>query len=142
MNELEKRILSSNEWGLITILHEAFIEKIDDAITDIQNSDFSKLESVFEHMRDILAELIITFKGDDELGASLRDLYIFINGLITDAFRKKDIGIFLDARRIIKPLFEAFAELSEKNEPNVVSGYTYGKSDLIDSKGSSFDIKK
>lgn len=142
MNSLEQRIFSSNEWGLIALLHESFITRLDESISCIESDPSKDLSSQFEHMRDILAELIVQFKGDDDLGAKLREIYLYLINVITDGFRTKNIAKFLEARRIIEPVMNGFQELSKEQSPKSVSGYTYGKKDLWDSPTSSFDSKQ
>lgn len=143
MKELEKKVLSANEWGLVSMLHEAYIDNAKEAIECITNSTFDKFNQIFENMRDILSELLIAFKNDNEIGLKLKDVYIYQNKLIADAFRKRDIQIFNDTIKIMNPLYECFSILSKDNDPKIVSGYTYGKNDLLDNKASStFDIKK
>lgn len=142
MNSLEQRIFSSNEWGLVALLHEGFTERLEEAVSLIQSDRMEDLSPLFENMRDILAELIVQFNGDDELGQKLRELYIYTNKLITEAFRTKNIDYFAKTRRIIDPLISAFQELSNRQSPKSVSGYTYGKTDILDSSASSFDSKR
>ncbi len=142
MNFLEQRIFSSNEWGLVALLHEGFTERLEEAVSLIQSCSTEDLSPLFENMRDILAELIVQFNGKDELSQKLRELYIYENKLITDAFRTKKMEYFDEARRIILPLTEAFQELSNHQSPKSISGYTYGKTDILDSPISSFDSKR
>ncbi len=142
MNFLEQRIFSANEWGLVALLHEGFTERLEEAVSLIQSDKAKDLAPLFENMRDILAELIVQFNGKDELSQKLRELYIYENKLITDAFRTKKTEHFAEARRIILPLTEAFQKLSTRQAPRSVSGYTYGKTDILDSPASSFDSKR
>lgn len=142
MNSLEQQVFSSNEWGLVAMLHEGFMERLEEVVSLIEANQTEELSPLFENMRDILAELIVQFKGDNELGQKLRELYIFVNKLITDGFRNKNINVFMKARQIMDPLTSAFQELSNRQSPKSVSGYTYGKTDIQDSHISSFDSKR
>lgn len=142
MNSLEQRVFSSNEWGLVALLHEVFIERLDEVISWLESDPSQDLSSTFENMRDILAELTVQFKGEDDLGKKLREIYLFLNKLITDGFRTHEKERFLEARRIIEPVMRGFQELSKEQSPKSVSGYTYGKTDLLNSPTSAFDSKR
>ena len=133
---LEKKILATNNWGLVAILHEALIEDFSMSIEAIEGEDYKNLNGLINNSRDILTELIIIFKDKGELSTNLREIYIFTNKLITEAEIKKDGRIFNQAKEVMLPILEAFKELEEKEEPNIVTGLTYGKSNLEEHRNS------
>lgn len=128
--EIEKRISSTNEAGLVTVIYEAFIDNCEDSIIAMDDKEYEELNYINNNSRDILAELLSTLKGDSKLSNGLRELYIYINELITTGENKKDKSYFEKSIEIIKPLEEAFKELEEKIDPKVLTGLTYGKSNL------------
>lgn len=143
MKDLENRVLSSNTWGLVAMLHEGLIERIDEAVSMVEEGKgHEELNPLFDNIRDILSELTISFKGDTELGMSLKEIYLYVTKVLTDAFRTKDLEAFADAKNMIRPIHEAFIELSLREEPDIVSGLTYGKGDLVNSERSKLDIRK
>lgn len=127
---LEKKILSTNDWGLIALFHEGLIEKFQESSKAIEESEYENLNIIINNCRDILTELLITFKGKDELSTNLRSLYLFTNKLITEGEIKKDASFFEKAIDVIKPLYTGFKSMEMKEEPNIVSGLTYGKDNL------------
>ena len=127
---LEKKISSANDWGLIALLHEGLIERFQEASKAIEENDHENLNIIINNCRDILSELLITFKEKDELSTNIRSLYLFTNKLITEGEIKKDISCFEKAINVIKPIYTGFKALQMKEGPNIVSGLTYGKDNL------------
>lgn len=137
---LEKRILATNDWGLVAMLHEGLVERFEESIESIKEKDYKGLNILINNCRDILTELIINFNGRDELPTSLREIYLFINTMITEGEIKKDISFFDKAKEVINPIYEGFRELEMKEDANVVSGLTYGKEKLEDYNRKSSKI--
>lgn len=127
---LEKRILSTNHWGLVALLHEGLIEKFKESTKSIEKEDYEELNQVINRTREILTELIVIFNERDELSTNLRELYSFTNKLITEGEIKKDKSFFQEAEDIINPIFEGFKELERGETGNIVTGLTYGKTKL------------
>ncbi|KXZ39075.1 flagellar protein FliS [Alkalithermobacter thermoalcaliphilus JW-YL-7 = DSM 7308] len=136
---LASRVMTANDAQLVAILYEGLIDTINEAIENINEKE--KLERAVNKIRDILAELLSTLKGDSDIANNLRSLYIYINRLITDGQAKKDIQKFKDAIKVITPLYEGWSELGEKiskeeginpKKPAIVAGATYGKGHLND----------
>lgn len=129
---LEKRILATNDWGLVAMLHEGLMERFEESIGSIKEKDYTKLNILINSCRDILTELIINFNGREELPTSLREIYLFINTMMTEGEIKKDIFFFKKAKEVINPIYEGFNELEMKEDANIVTGLTYGKERLED----------
>ena len=140
---LEKRILSSNDWGLVAMLHEGLMNRFKECVESIKDRDYARLNLLMDNCRDILTELIITFNERDEVSANLREIYLYTNTMITEGETRRDISIFEKAKDIIKPIYEGFKELELKEEPNIISGLTYGKEKLGDyntKSGKEFQV--
>lgn len=75
---LEKKILSTNDWGLVAMLHEGLLERFEKSIEAIKNEDYDQLSKLINKCRDIFTELLITFQEKDELSTNLREMYIYI----------------------------------------------------------------
>ncbi|MFA5577023.1 MAG: flagellar protein FliS [Tissierellaceae bacterium] len=127
---LEKKILSSNDWGLVAMLHEGLLENLKASSDAVDEEDYERLNSLVNKSRDILTELIVLFREKDQVSIDTRELYLYTNQLITQGEVKKDTGQFEAAKKVILPLWEAFKGLEEKEEPQIVTGLTYGKSEL------------
>ncbi len=127
---LEKRVMSTNEWGLVAMLHEGLMERFEESSKAIEEKDYDKLNKLINNSRDILTELLVTFREKDELSTNLRSLYLYTNNLITEAEIKKDSSYFRKAIDVINPIYIGFKGLELKENPNIVSGLTYGKGNL------------
>lgn len=128
--KLEKKILSTNHWGLLAILHEALIDRFEESTKAVEEKDYDKLNILMNKIRDILTELIIIFNEKDKLSTNLREIYLFTNKMLTEGEIKKEISFFEESIDIINPIFEGFKELEIQEEANIVSGLTYGYRDL------------
>lgn len=133
---LEKKILATNNWGLVAMLHEGLVQNFNISKNAIESKDYEELNRLINNSRDILTELIIIFKNNDELSTDLKEIYIFINKLITEAEIIKDAELFERAKEVIIPIMEGFKELEVKEKPNIVSGLTYGKENLEEYRNS------
>ena len=127
---LEKKILSTNDWGLVALLHEGLIERFRKSTNAIKNEDYEELNILINKARDILTELIVIFNENDDLSTNLRELYSFTNKLITEGEIKKDPSFFQKAEEVIQPILEGFKGLEKEEAGNIVTGLTYGKSNL------------
>lgn len=127
---LEKKILSTNDWGLVGLLHEGLIDRFKESTKAIENEDYGELNLLINKTRDILTELIVIFNENDDLSTNLRELYSFTNKLITDGENKKDPSFFQNAEDLILPILEGFKELEKEEAGSIVTGLTYGKSNL------------
>ena len=130
ITELEKRISTTNDAGLIAILFEKLIDNFNKCILAIDNEEYSKVYELNNSSRDILAELLVQFSGDDETSSSLREINFYINKLITEGEYEKDPFTFQTCIKITTPLCEGFQELEVKEKPKAVAGLTYGKGNL------------
>jgi len=128
--EMEKRISTANEAGLVAILYEVLIENFKDSIQCLEDKKYDELKYINSNSRDILAQLISTLKGDSEIAGNLMSIYIYLNKLMTNGETKKDKTSFENSIKIVKPLYEGFRELEKEQNPKVVTGLTYGKGQL------------
>lgn len=128
--EMEKRISTTNEAGLVTILYEALIDNFKDCIKAIGEENYEELNSINKNSRDILAELLATLEGDSDIAKDLREIYISVNKIITEAERQRDKVSFETVIKIVEPLQSGFKELEREIDPKVVTGMTYGKTNL------------
>lgn len=127
---LKKRILTTNEAGLIAILYEALIHNFTKGIEAIHEEHYEALNRITNHSRDILAELLVQFSGDDEISSNLREINFYINRLITEGEYERDPSLFETSIEVLTPICEGFQQLEIKEEPKSVTGLTYGKNHL------------
>ena len=130
--EIEKRISTTNEAGLVTILYEALIDNFKDSIKAINGKDYNELKHINNNSRAILSELLATLQGDSDIAKNLREIYISLNKIITQGEVEKDSTSYEMAIKIIEPIHSVVVEIEKEIDPKVVTGITYGKGNLDD----------
>lgn len=131
---------------MVALAYDALIENIEDAKKAINSKNKQILNDRIEHNREILAHLTATLgEEEDEISITTKQIYLYINKLITDGVVRNSIESFDEAIRIIIPLRDGWRELSQKlmdlevqnnpntqklSKPNIYTGITYGKDDI------------
>ena len=132
---------------MVALAYEAMIENLEDAKKAIINKDIDLLNDKIDHNREIISHLTATMgEEEDDVSLTTKQLYIYINKLMTDSVIRKDTQILDEAIKIIIPLRDGWRELSKQLQeleakkapsiqsksarPNVYAGMTYGKSDI------------
>lgn len=130
---------------MVALAYDAMIENLEDAKRAITSNDKQTLNEKVDHNREIIAHLTATLgEEDDEISITTKQLYIYINKLITDGVMRSSIEPFDEAIKIILPLRDGWKELSQKlmalesqkvpsaktSKNNVYTGITYGKEDI------------
>ena len=128
--ELERKISTTNNWGLIAMLFNRLVDNFKKSISLIKDQDYGKVEELNNHSRAILTELIVQFSGDDEISSNLREINFYINRLITEGEYERDPSLFETSIEVLTPICEGFQQLEIKEEPKSVTGLTYGKNHL------------
>lgn len=132
----QREILSTNNWGILRILHGEIIEDLSRSIEFLGRGEDSNFLENNEKIKDKLSNLITISKlGDDlRLKDNMRSIYIFINTLINKGEAEKSVEYFRQSIKIIGPIYEGFLEREARASKNIVSGLTYGEKDLRDYK--------
>lgn len=130
--ELEKRISTTNDPGLIALLLDRLIDNFKKSIEAIEEKDYDNILDINNHSRAIMTELLVQFSGDDEISLTLREVNHYVNKLMTQGEYMRDIEAFQTCIKIIEPIQEGFKELEKIERPKAVTGLTYGKNTLDD----------
>ncbi len=146
-DNLSIKIATYSGEQMVALAYEALIENLQDAIDAINLEDKTVLVEKIDHNREILAHLTATMgEEDDEVSLTTKQLYLYINKLMTDAVMRYNIPAIDEAIKIIIPLRDGWKELSLKlmelesqkmqsnqsksEKTSVYTGMTYGKSDV------------
>lgn len=143
---LANRVANANDAQLVAIVYQGLISTLNSAKEHINTENKEELNKSIDKSREILAELLATLQGDSEIANNLRSIYMYVNRSVTEAELKGDITKIDEAIRAINPLYEAWQELGERDEkdivdglssaskkgPAIVAGMTYGKGQLND----------
>ena len=132
---------------MVALAYDAMIENLENAKKMISSNNEQILNDKIDHNREILAHLTATMgEEDDEISITTKQLYIYINKLMTDGVMRKDTEPLDESIKIIVPLRDGWKELSMKlmnleaqktpnmqsksSKSNVYAGMTYGKDDI------------
>lgn len=129
-SELEKRIMTTNDAGLIAILLEKLIDNFKSCKVCIERKAYGELMDINNNSRDIFGEIIFQFSGNDEISSRIREIILYVNKLITEGEYKKDISYYDTSIKVLSPMVEGFQKLEVKDTPKAVAGITYGKGNL------------
>ena len=146
-DDLAVKIATYTGEQMVALAYEAMIENLEDAKKAIINKDIDLLNDKIDHNREIISHLTATMgEEEDDVSLTTKQLYIYINKLMTGSVIRKDTQILDEAIKIIIPLRDGWRELSKQLQeleaqkapsiqsksvrPNVYAGMTYGKSDI------------
>ena len=146
-DDLAVKIATYTGEQMVALAYEAMIENLEDAKNAIINKDLDLLNDKIDHNREIISHLTATMgEEEDNVSLTTKQLYLYINKLMTDSVIRKDTQILDEAIKIIIPLRDGWRELSKQlqeleakkapsiqsksSRPNVYAGMTYGKSDI------------
>lgn len=139
---LAQKVANASEAELVVMLLEGLLNRFDDGIAAVEAGEPVKLKTSVDKVRAILAELLATLWGDSEVAISTRQIYIYLNKLVTDAGNRSVKEPLEEAKRVLKPLLEAWQQVAKNPQPldaastkgpSVVAGMTYGKGTLNES---------
>ncbi len=137
---LFNRVTTANGTQLVVILYEELMEWLKQATKSISEDKTEELYLCISKGRDILSELLSTLEGNSEISTNLRNLYLYVNRLMTEAVNQRNKSKLEEAIKVLTPLCDAWKQLSEGMQDNVspnkgttrVTGFTYGKNQLND----------
>lgn len=140
--QLAKKIEEANASELVVLMLEGMMNRFDDGIQAVENKDEAALKTAVDKARAILAELLATLWGDSEVAISTRQIYYYLNKLVTDAGNRQVSEPLVEAKKVLKPLLDGWqqvarnpqaAETAYTKGPSVMAGMTYGKGTLNES---------
>lgn len=135
-DDLGMRIATSNGAGLVALLYEGLIENMKEIMSNM--NDKETIVERLDNSRDILSHLMATLGEDDELTLNTKNIYLYVNRLMTEGYNNNSIQKYEEVIKVITPLWEAWNELSltdtsktvEAPKPSVVAGMTYGRNNM------------
>lgn len=128
---------------MVMLAYDALIENLELGKQMIVEKNMEELDRLLDHNREILAHLNATLgEESNEITDTTRQLYIYINRLMTGGRLKLSHELLEEAIRVLKPLRDGWKELSEnlmekrqhqgnqQEGKGVYAGMTYGKKDI------------
>jgi flagellar secretion chaperone FliS len=99
---------------LLVLLYERLLRDLDDAIIGIGRLDVTGAHDALTHAQDIVAELHSALDLDRWEGAqAMADLYIYLADLLARANMTKSAPLVAEARKLIQPLRDTWAEAAQ-----------------------------
>ncbi|SMP67307.1 flagellar protein FliS [Anoxynatronum buryatiense] len=147
--KLEQQVAQASDAELVVLLLEGINTRLDEGIGAVTSGDHELLETAVAKIRAILGELLATLWGDSEVAIQSRQIYLYMNKLVTDAGNRRANEPLEEAKKVLKPLLDGWQHLVKHPElaeaptstqgPSVVAGMTYGKGTLNESVMNSGD---
>lgn len=138
--EFTRRLSCCNRGEMIVIMYDILFAYLDEGIQAKEAGDYPAFKSAVNHAQQVICRLMDDLDFNYEIAGSLFAEYQFVNKLLSLAICKNTSQNLEDAKRILKNLYEAFAEASrhDTSEPlmehtqQVVAGMTYQKGCLTE----------
>lgn len=134
----KRRITAGNRTEIINVLYEMYFVYAEDGANAMANSDLAAAHDALRHAEQVVLHLKQALDFKYELSSELYPLYDFVQRALARSNYKADTSGIEEAGRIMKPLQEAFFEISKADDSapmmrhteNLVAGMTYGKNDV------------
>ena len=138
---LTQKVMNASDSELVVMLLEGMMNRFDDGITAVIYGEPEKLQIAVDKVRAILAELLATLWGNSEVAISTRQIYMYLNKLVTDSGNRGIKEPLEEAKQVLKPLLDAWQQVARNPQPmtaytrgpSIVAGMTYGKGTLNES---------
>jgi len=136
---IEREILSTNNWGVMRILHGRLLADLEEGLVYLSHGEREKFLENNGEIRKYLSYLISLSSLGENLAVKedIRELYLFVSKLLLGSEKEGEREYLQDAIRVLTPIYEAYLEREEMEEEKVLSGLTYGEKNL-----GEYDNKK
>ena len=126
------RITEANATELVVILYDMALVYLEEGM---QAGDEKTLTDAIRKTRGCVNELLSSLHVEYEVAQQMQKLYLFCIRRLASATRTKEKAPLLEVQKVLKPLRDAYAEISGqntsepvmKNAQTVYTGLTYGK---------------
>lgn len=132
------RIVQACGSGLVVILYELTLTRIDEAQKAYQNKDIALYDRELKAAQRCIYELMSALDLKEGISYDLLSLYLYTGKRIITAMMKKDPKYLTGAESVLKKLMEGFSAVSKadtsgplmRNSQQLYAGLTYGKGSL------------
>ncbi|SFH71206.1 flagellar protein FliS [Tindallia magadiensis] len=141
--KLAEKVENASPVQLVVMMLGGLDGELDRGINAVETKEEETLKIAVDKARAILTELLATLWGDSEVAISSRQVYIYLNKLITDAGNRSIKEPLEEAKKVLEPILEGWQHLeknpslteetSNQKGPSIVAGMTYGKGTLNES---------
>jgi flagellar protein FliS len=133
-----RRIAGSNRTGLIVVLFDIYFAYEKDALQALDENDQNAYVKAVRQCGQVMEHLKNALDFTYPIAKELYPLYTFVERTMAKAMYRKNKQDFLDARKVVEPLADAFSQIAatDNSEPlmenaqEVTVGLTYGRTSL------------
>lgn len=138
--EFTRRLSCCNRGEMIVIMYDILFTYLDDGIQAKEAGDYDGFKAAVNHAQQVIRRMMDDLDFSYEIAGSLYAEYQFVNQQLSMAVCKNTPQNLLDAKRILRNLYDAFVEASRQdtseplmeNTQQVVAGMTYQKGSLTE----------
>ena len=142
IQEFTRKITQSNKSGLTVVTYEILFVYLADTTDALKEKNWEAYKQNIRQAQRCMNELISTLNFSYELSADLYRIYAYCRELLATALYKRSEAELLECEKLMKMLYVGFVEVAEsddsaplmRNTEQVYAGYTYGRSDVNESK--------
>lgn len=138
--EFTRRLSNCNRGEMVVIMYDILFTYLEDGIQAKEAGDYESFKSAVRNAEQVVRRLMADLDFRYEISGSLYAEYQFVHKLLALAVCKNEIQNLRDAQKVLKNLYDAFAEAAKQDtsEPlmqhtqQVVAGMTYQKGSLTE----------
>lgn len=138
--EFTRRLSCCNRGEMIVIIYDILFSYLEDAIEAQKAKDYEEFKDSVHKAQQVVRRLMGTLDFNYPISKDLHALYRFINELLALAIVKNTTQNIVEAKQVLKNLYDGFWEAAQHDtsEPvmqhtqQVVAGMTYQKGSLTE----------
>ncbi len=140
IGDFTRRISQCNKGGLVVVMYDIFFAYIEDAKTAFEAQDWEAYKEGLRGAQRTLDELISALDFSYDLAKNLYSIYVFCRDTLAKAMYRRSVDEILQVKGLMDKLYDGFVKAADQdtsaplmsNAQQVYAGYTYGRSDLVE----------
>lgn len=138
--DFTRRLSCCNRGEMIIIIYDILFSYLEDALDAQQTGDYNEFKDSVHKAQQVVRRLMGTLDFTYPVSKDLHALYRFVNELLSLAIVKNTSQNIVDAKKVLKNLYDGFWEAAKhdtseplmQNTQHVVAGMTYQKGALTE----------
>ena len=138
--DFTRRLSCCNRGEMIIIIYDILFSYLEDALEAQKSGDYTEFKDSVHKAQQVVRRLMGTLDFNYPVAKDLHALYRFINELLALAIVKNTSQNIVDAKKVLKNLYDGFWEAAQhdtseplmQNTQQVVAGMTYQKGTLTE----------
>lgn len=138
--DFTRRLSCCNRGEMIIIIYDILFSYLEDALEAQQKEDYNDFKDAVHKAQQVVRRLMGALDFTYPVSKELHALYRFVNELLSLAIVKNTSQNIIDAKKVLKNLYDGFGEAAKhdtseplmQNTQQVVAGMTYQKGALTE----------